>query len=52
MGNGVVTAVRRRRDVWHVEFMSEPRTSPEPLWFYVRCTGAGGRSIRFTVGRR
>lgn len=46
-GNGAVTNVRRARGAWVVEFMSEPRTSPEPLWFHLRCEGAGQRRIRF-----
>ncbi len=46
-GNGVVTHVDRREDGWTVEFMSEPRTSPQPLWFHVHCENAGGRPVRF-----
>ncbi|MHC4592071.1 MAG: M14-type cytosolic carboxypeptidase, partial [Planctomycetota bacterium] len=46
-GNGVVLDVRLERNVWIVEFMSEPRNSPERLWFHLECSGAGGRRIRF-----
>ena len=46
-GNGVVLAVRREPGQWVVEFMSEPRNSPERLWFNLECTGAGGSKVRF-----
>jgi len=46
-GNGAVLAVRSSGRAWVVEFMSEPRTSPEPLWFHLECKDAGGRPIRF-----
>lgn len=46
-GNGSVLDVRRERGDWVVEFMSEPRNSPECLWFHLECAGARDSNIRF-----
>jgi len=46
-GNGFIVQTRQSQGAWVVEFMSEPRTSPEPLWFHVTCEGAGSRPVRF-----
>ncbi len=46
-GNGVVTEVSLEGDRWTVRFMSEPRTSPQPLWFHLEAEGSGGRTVRF-----
>jgi hypothetical protein len=46
-GNGVVLEMKSGRRGWTVEFMAEPRSSPEPLWFHLECEGAGERAVRF-----
>ncbi|NLW49770.1 MAG: hypothetical protein GXY85_02860 [Candidatus Brocadiaceae bacterium] len=47
-GNGVVLDVCRRRDTCVVRFLSEARTSPQPLWFHLECTGAAeGARLEF-----
>jgi hypothetical protein len=46
-GNGQILRATRRRGRRHVQFMSEPRASPEPLWFHVSAEGAGGELVRF-----
>jgi hypothetical protein len=46
-GNGRITGVRRVDDLWQVEFMAEPRSSPQSLWFHVQAEGAAERKVRF-----
>jgi hypothetical protein len=46
-GNGVILDVRKRSGAWIVRFLSEPRTSPEPLWFHIECSGVGGALVHF-----
>lgn len=46
-GNGVVLKARRVGGDWVVEFMSEPRSGTESLWFNLECSGAGGSTVRF-----
>lgn len=46
-GNGVILAVDRDGDGWRVEFASEPRTSPQPLWFHIEVTGLDGSPVTF-----
>jgi hypothetical protein len=46
-GNGCVFDVRRGDDSWQVAFGSEPRTSPQPLWFHIEAHGLGGAPVEF-----
>ncbi len=46
-GNGAILAVEREGDGWRVAFASEPRTSPQPLWFHVQVSGLSGAPVSF-----
>ncbi len=46
-GNGTVVHVREHEGAWAVRFMSEPRTSPQPLWFHFECVSHQPRPVRF-----
>ncbi|MGD9497722.1 MAG: M14 family zinc carboxypeptidase [Armatimonadota bacterium] len=46
-GNGLITGIARAGDRWEVSFVSEPRTSPQPLWFHVTVAGVGGAAVAF-----
>ncbi len=46
-GNGKVLELAEEPDAVTVRFMSEPRTSPEPLWFHLRAEGVARRRVRF-----
>ncbi|MFO8079937.1 MAG: M14 family zinc carboxypeptidase [Armatimonadota bacterium] len=46
-GNGCIVDVSRVDVGWKVRFASEPRTSPQPLWFYIEARGAGGAPVEF-----
>lgn len=44
-GNGIILDVTRDDDGWRVIFASEPRTSPQPLWFHIEVTGLDGDGL-------
>ena len=46
-GNGAILAVEREGEGWRVAFVSEPRTSPQPLWFHVQVGGLEGAPVGF-----
>ncbi|MFW5866491.1 MAG: M14 family zinc carboxypeptidase [Armatimonadota bacterium] len=46
-GNGHIVDVRRAGESWRVRFASEPRTSPQPLWFHIEARDAGGAPVEF-----
>lgn len=46
-GNGKVLQVMTEEETATVGFMSEPRTSPQPLWFHLRADGVAERRMRF-----
>ncbi|MFW6189576.1 MAG: hypothetical protein ACOC7T_04005 [Planctomycetota bacterium] len=39
--------MREQDGTWVVEFLSEPRTSPQPLWFHLRCRSSDETEVRF-----
>ena len=46
-GNGKIHRVSSDSGTWVVEFLSEPRTSPQPMWFHVEAANTRGRPVRF-----
>ncbi len=46
-GNGKLLELRREGDFWEVRFISEPRTSPQALWFHLRVSNVGDAPVRF-----
>lgn len=46
-GNGCILGVERTQDGWLVCFASEPRTSPQPLWFHIEVSDLGGAPVTF-----
>ncbi len=46
-GNGLILGVARASDAWRVAFASEPRTSPQPLWFHIEVSDLGGAPVEF-----
>ncbi len=46
-GNGCILGVQRAGSGWEVAFASEPRTSPQPLWFHIEASGLGGAPVEF-----
>ncbi|MBP6963880.1 MAG: hypothetical protein KBC96_05680 [Armatimonadetes bacterium] len=46
-GNGVVHEVTWEDGRWVVRFLSEPRTSPQSLWFSLEADNLQGKPVRF-----
>lgn len=46
-GNGCILRVEPAGEGWEVAFASEPRTSPQPLWFHIEAAGLGGAPVEF-----
>lgn len=46
-GNGCILGVRRSEGRWEIAFASEPRTSPQPLWFHIEAGELGGEPVEF-----
>ncbi|MBD3293516.1 MAG: hypothetical protein GF393_11370 [Armatimonadia bacterium] len=46
-GNGCILDVTRAGDGWRIHFASEPRTSPQPLWFHIKADGLDGAPVEF-----
>jgi hypothetical protein len=46
-GNGLVVDCYPQDGAWVVEFMSEPRTSPQALWFHLECSATEPAAVRF-----
>jgi len=46
-GNGYIAYVRRDGERWRIHFASEPRTSPQPLWFHIQARDLGGAPVEF-----
>ncbi len=46
-GNGHIIDLRREGSGWRVSFASEPRTSPQPLWFHIQASGLSGAGVEF-----
>ena len=46
-GNGKLLELTRANECWEARFISEPRTSPQALWFHVQLTGLQGAPVRF-----
>ncbi len=45
-GNGKLLELTRDKKTWVVRFISEPRTSPQPLWFSFELSDVGGCPVR------
>ena len=46
-GNGKLLELRREGDSWEVRFLSEPRTSPQALWFHLKVSDVAHAPVRF-----
>lgn len=46
-GNGVVHSITWEDGRWVVRFLSEPRTSPQSLWFHLEADNLQGKPVRF-----
>ncbi|MGC9318839.1 MAG: M14 family zinc carboxypeptidase, partial [Armatimonadota bacterium] len=46
-GNGAIISIARQTQSWEVVFASEPRTSPQPLWFHIEVTDLRGAPVVF-----
>ncbi|MFW6438264.1 MAG: M14 family zinc carboxypeptidase [Armatimonadota bacterium] len=47
-GNGYIAGTGRDGGRWYVHFASEPRTSPQPLWFHIEARDVGSAPVDFT----
>ncbi len=46
-GNGCILRVEPRAEGWEIAFASEPRTSPQPLWFHLEAGDLAGAPVEF-----